>query len=101
MGDMVLFDGPLGQVLGGSDPYLVFGEQRAMVTAVHNVLPTVRTSTLRAHVHDVAYTNLAKTDREILDYFNIGAECSLMCGGCLCGRCPLGAKQMSLKDERE
>ena len=36
MGDMVLFDGPLGQVLGGSDPYLVFGEQRAMVTTVHN-----------------------------------------------------------------
>ena len=49
VGDMVLFDGPLGQVLGGSDPDLVFGEQRAMVTAVHNVLPTVRTSTLRAH----------------------------------------------------
>ena len=49
MGDMVLFDGPLGQVLGGSDPDLVL----------------------------------------------------VWCGGCLFGRCPLGAKQMSLKDERE
>ena len=74
VGDMVLFDGPLGRVLGGS-------EQRAMVNTVRNVLPTVRTSTFRAHVHDVAYTNLAKTDREILDYFNeenIGAECSVV-----------------------
>ena len=44
VGDMVLFDGPLGQVLGGSDPDLLFGEQS-------------RTSTLRAHVHDIAYTN--------------------------------------------
>ena len=78
VGDMVLFDGPLGQVLGGSDPDLVFGEQRAMVTAVHNVLPTVRTSTLRAHVHDVAYTNLAKTYREILDLFQGGEYWSRM-----------------------
>ena len=81
VGDMVLFDGPLGRVLGGSDPDLVFGKQRAMVNTVRNVLPTVRTSTFRAHVHDVAYTNLAKTDREILDYFNeenIGAECSVV-----------------------
>ena len=72
---------PLGQVLGGFDPDLLFGEQRAMATTVHNVLPTVRTSTLRAHVHDVPYTNLANTDMEILVYSkekNIGAECSVV-----------------------
>ena len=35
VGDMVLYDGPLGQVLGGSNPDLMFVEQRTMVTAVH------------------------------------------------------------------
>ena len=104
VGNMVLFDGPLGQVLGGFDPDLVYVEQRAMVSAVHHVLPTAHTATLRALVKEVAFTNLARTDRELLDYFkeeNIGAECNPKCGGCLCGKCPLGAKKMSLKDERE
>ena len=75
-----------------------------MVSAVHLVLPTAHTATLRAFVKEVAFTNLARTDRELLDYFkeeNIGAECNPKCGGCLCGKCPLGAKKMSLKDERE
>ena len=104
VGNMVLFDGPLGQVLGGSSPDLQFVQQKCFVTAVHPVLPTVHTATMRAFVQDMARTSLARTDREILDYFkeeNIGAECNPKCGGCLCGKCPLGAKQMTLKDERE
>ena len=39
-----------------------------------------------------------------MDYFkedNIGVECNPKCGGCRCGQCPVGAKPMSLKDERE
>ena len=104
IGNMVLFDGPLCQVLGGFEPDPVYAEQRAMVSAVHLVLPTAHTATLRAFVKEVAFTNLARTDRELLDYFkeeNMGAECNPRCGGCLCGKCPLGAKKMSLKDERE
>ena len=32
---------------------------------------------------------------------NLGVECTPRCGGCRCGRCPLGAKNYSLKEEKE
>ena len=31
---------------------------------------------------------------------SIGAQANPTCGGCLCGNCILGGKQMSLKDEK-
>ena len=31
----------------------------------------------------------------------IGAECKPRCGGCRCGKCATGAKQMSLKDKKD
>ena len=41
--------------------------------------------------------------KELLDFFmeeSIGVECSPKCGNCLCGKCPLGAKRMSILNER-
>lgn len=38
---------------------------------------------------------------EIGDFFsieNLGVECTPRCGGCKCGKCPLGAKNYSLKE---
>ena len=32
---------------------------------------------------------------------NLGIECKPRCGGCKCGRCPLGSKNYTLKEERE
>ena len=43
-------------------------------------------------------------EKELLDFFreeNIGVECNPRCGNCQCGKCALGTKKMSLKDERE
>ena len=40
----------------------------------------------------------------LLDDFkeeSIGVECSPRCGGCRCGNCPTGSKQMTIKEERE
>ena len=72
-------------MLGGFDPDLVYVEHRAIVSAVHHVLPTAHTTNLTAFVKEVAFTNLARTDRELLDYFNeenIGDECNPKFGRC-------------------
>ena len=41
---------------------------------------------------------------KIEDFYNIEnleVECKPRCGGCKCGKCPLGAKNYSLKEEKE
>ena len=41
---------------------------------------------------------------KVEDFFsieNLGVECTPRCGGCKCGKCPLGAKDYSLKEEKE
>ena len=107
---MSLYEGLLGKVFGGLDPRLKFGQEFKMsFRSTRGIIPPqVSIKTLRAALKEVSYaisqTHIAKTDREILKFFeqeNIGAECSPKCGNCHCGRCPPGGKQMSLKDERD
>lgn len=46
----------------------------------------------------------AVTNKEIFDWFkldSVGAACYPQCGGCKCGRCPPGGKEMTLGEERE
>ena len=55
-------------------------------------------------LREVTRTHVASADKEFLDYFreeSIGVKCSPACGGCACGKCPLGSKAMTLKDEKE
>ena len=109
IGRMSLYEGLLGKVFGGLDPRLKFGQEFKMsFRSTRGIIPPqVSIKTLRAALKEVSYaisqTHTAKTDREILKFFeqeNIGAECSPKCGNCHCGRCPPGGKQMSLKDEK-
>ena len=70
------------------------------VSLVH----TVHVYTIKAMVREATYTTPAKTEKEVLETFyeeNIGVECNPRCGGCKCGRCPTGVKQMLIKDERD
>ena len=104
IGKTILYDGPLGKVFGGQDPELQFSP---FVTSYPlSVKPTItHTSalTMRASVLEATYVSNSKSEREFLDFFKeemIGAECTPRCGGCRCGRCASGAKQMSLKDEK-
>ena len=66
---------------------------------------TSRASSVRKAITKRAtLTALSKTEKEILKYFkeeSIGVECEPKCGNCQCGKCALGSKQMSLKDEKE
>ena len=101
---MALYEGPLGKVFGGLDPNLKFARQKMAFKSTKHLIPEVSCHAMRAVLKEVTHTHTAKTDREILDFFkeeSIGAECSPKCGNCLCGKCPLGGKQMSLKDEKD
>ena len=47
---------------------------------------------------------LCKASKEFLDFFrleNIGIDCKPKCGNCSCGRCSIGNKVMSIREERE
>ena len=50
-----------------------------------------------ARVHHVSRVKV----EDFYNIENLGVECTPRCGGCRCGRCPLGAKNYNLKDERE
>ena len=105
IGKMILYEGPLGKVFGGQDPELEF---TPFVTSYPlSVKPTIRhpsALTMKASVLEATYVSNSKSEKEFLDFFKeemIGAECKPRCGGCRCGRCATGAKQMSLKDEKD
>ena len=98
--NMALFDGPLGLVLGGSDPCL----RQTNITVFRVQSSTRKATTLRALITDVCHKTDLMSGKELVSFFkeeSIGVECSPKCGNCQCGKCPLGAKQMTLKDERQ
>ena len=106
---ITLYNGPLGKVFGGSDPDLVFTPYVASYPlSVHRTANTnantIHSVTMRATVQEATYTTPVKSEKELLEFFhleNIGVECRPRCGGCRCGRCPTGAKQMTIKDEKD
>ena len=66
--------------------------------------PSARSVCMKSMVRQAMYTTPLRTDREILNFFDeeqIGVSCEPSCGGCKCGNCALGSKQMSIKEERE
>ena len=87
-----LFSGPLGKAfLGDMDT-------KKTCSYPARVIPVHPASVKRARTIKGPLSN-----REILDYFKeeaIGAECSPRCGSCACGKCPTGAQQMSIKEEK-
>ena len=106
IGHMTLFNGVFGKVLGGPDPDLQFSQQfvSAMPSVVTGVQGINRSKTLRAMVRAASFTNSNKIEKQFLDILledKIGVDCVPKCGGCQCGQCPVGAKHMSLHDERE
>ena len=48
----------------------------------------------------VNYIN-AENIKNFFDVENIGIECEPRCGNCRCGKCPIGGKENSIKEERE
>ena len=89
-GGLKLYQGPLGLTISGSSK----SSSRSYPAKVTPVISTVKKAKVMKTL----------TDKEILKHFkeeSIGAECSPRCGNCECGKCALGGKQMSLKEERD
>ncbi len=123
MEDLVLWDSPLGKIVGGAHPDL-FEEinvaayeskthfARSMRTAAVKYEETVGEPGIQVMSKSVqlpqetrAETNIAAaSNREFLEWWKwdiIGAACDPMCGACRCGNCQPGGKEMTLAEERE
>lgn len=118
-GDLVLWDGPLGITVGGAHPDLFEKVDLAVHRSETHFARSMRSASKAYKEVLVDPTELAKakmvnggtilrstlvTNKEIFDWFkwdSVGAACDPQCGGCKCGRCPPGGKEMTLGEERE
>ena len=101
--DMSIFDGPFGPVFGGSDGGLQFIPHH-LSCLVKTLQGATSALTFRAAVKSVSLLTSIKSEKEFLNYFKedaIGVDVKPECGSCRCGQCALGAKPMSLKQERK
>ncbi|KAK5862062.1 hypothetical protein PBY51_017494 [Eleginops maclovinus] len=113
VGDLVLWDGPLGTTVGGSHPDLLedvtitaHGSRthfaRSMRTAAAEYKEIICKGSLEQPPLTQATTCAASKD--FLDWWRwdrIGAACEPRCGGCRCGHCQPGGKEMTISEERE
>ena len=117
VGDLVLWDGPLGKTIGGTHLDL-FKEVTLMAyMSKTHFARSMRTAavkyselTCKDHVscqspdHPCTQSNTATSSRDFLKWWeweSIGATSELRCGGCRCGNCQPGGKDMTLAEERE
>ncbi len=109
VGDLVLWDGPLGKTIAGTHPGLF---EEATVTAHQSrahFARSMRTAALMYEEHICAKPTIkssysAISSRDFIEWWrwdSIGAPCTPKCGGCRCGSCQLGGKEMTLAEERE
>ncbi|XP_077480924.1 uncharacterized protein LOC144092035 [Stigmatopora argus] len=109
IGDLVLWDGPLGKTVGGTHPDLFEEESVAARTSKTHFARSMRATAvkyqeLRESKEFKAETRSTVTDKEFLNWWkwdSIGAACEPKCGGCRCGNCQPGGKEMTLSEERE
>lgn len=123
VGDLVLWDSPLGKMVGGAHPDL-FEEirmtayesrthfARSMRTAVVKYKEVLTESeplftSKTPEENKMACSNVKSTfasGKEFLQWWSwdsIGAACEPKCGGCRCGNCQPGGKEMTLAEEKE
>ncbi|XP_039503109.1 uncharacterized protein LOC120459751 [Pimephales promelas] len=109
VGDLVLWEGPLGKTVGGAHPDLC----EVVGMALHNSethfarsmrITAVKYKEIAEMQKSRAETRTTVIGREFLDWWkwdSIGAACEPMCGGCRCGNCQPGGKDMTLSEEKE
>lgn len=118
-GDLVLWDGPLGKTVGGTHPELFEEVDLAVHRSDTHFARSMRTASRaykeilvdpagpsEAQVEDgeTIIRSAATTNKEVFEWFkwdSVGAACDPQCGGCKCGRCPPGGKEMTLGEERD
>ncbi|XP_061896161.1 uncharacterized protein LOC133645296 [Entelurus aequoreus] len=117
IGDLVLWESPLGKTVGGAHPDLLEEVEVAAYESRTHFARSMRTAAVRyqeitvpasepgrLQQDDVAHATTSASNREFLDWWHwdsIGAACEPKCGSCRCGNCPPGGKDMTLAEERE
>ena len=109
IGDLVLWEGPLGKTVGGAHPDLCEEVNMAAHTSETHFARSMRATAVKYQELTVSKEFQAETrstvaDREFLDWWkwdSIGAACEPKCGGCRCGNCQPGGKEMTLNEEKE
>lgn len=117
-GDLVLWDGPLGKTMGGTHPDLFEEVDLAVHRSETHFARSMRTAS-RAYREilvdlgpceamvengETITRSTATTNKEVFEWFkwdSVGAAYVPQCGGCKCGRCPPGSKEMTLGEEKE
>ena len=112
VGDLVHWDGPLGKTIGGAHPDLIETAYLAVYRSETHLARTLRSAVMvykktiipQEEKGNAIVRSTAATNKEVFEWFrwdSIGAACSPQCGGCKCGRCPPGGKEMTLKEEQD
>ncbi|KAI3365757.1 hypothetical protein L3Q82_000765 [Scortum barcoo] len=107
IGDLVLWEGPLGKTVGGAHPDLFEDVEMATHTSETHFARSMRATAVKYQEltkEFKAETRTTAADREFIDWWkwdSIGAACEPKCGGCRCGNCQPGGKEMTLSEERE
>lgn len=109
VGDLVLWDSPLGKTVAGAHSDLF--EEVEMTTHKSEIhfacsmrMAAVKYEEIIGAEEIQAETKSTAVDREFLDWWkwdSIGAACEPKCGGCRCGHCQPGGKEMTLIEEKE
>lgn len=113
VGDLVLWDGPLGKTVGGSHPNLLEDIEVTAHGSRTHFAHSMRTAAVAykevagkspGHLPELTEPVTSATNRDFLDWWrwdSIGAACEPRCGVCRCGNWQPGGKEMTISEERE
>ncbi|KAL1254331.1 hypothetical protein QQF64_016560 [Cirrhinus molitorella] len=103
IGNLVLWEGPLGKTVGGAHSDLFEKVDMAVHKSETHFARSMRASAVKYQEIAEAQEFKAETKvagREFLDWWkwdSIGTACEPKCGGCRCGNCQPGIKEMTLE----
>lgn len=116
VGDLVLWDGPMGKTVAGTHPELFEAVTVSAHTSRTHFARSMRTAAVKYEEHTCVVPihrqqsqqpqgfSCLTTTSSFLEWWkweSIGAGCIPKCGGCRCGNCHPGGKEMTLAEERE
>lgn len=119
MGDLVLWDGPLGKTVGGAHPKLFEEVEVSAHMSKTHFARSMRAAAVKyeeftdsipepnhssKEVPEIQGSTASTSKESFLQWWkedSIGAACEPRCGGCRCGNCQPGGKGMTLAEERE
>ncbi|XP_036068500.1 uncharacterized protein LOC112152419 [Oryzias melastigma] len=108
VGDLVLWDSPLGKIVGGAHPDLFENVDITAHMSETHFARSMRTAAVKYNEvtnSKASFQHMcAATTSNFLGWWtweSIGAACDPKCGGCRCGKCQPGGKEMSLVEEKE